>query len=126
MGKILENLALLQQEGDLPFLGLVTAQENHLAKGSTVVMITPSISEGIGSAANELSMRSMHPVVILIDPSTFGGVPGSMVLEANLQSQGIPVIRVSNHENLKSALEREGKPSVSSRMSWWNDGNGAN
>jgi uncharacterized protein (DUF58 family) len=126
MGKILENLALLQPEGDLPFLGLVTAQENHLAKGSTVVMITPSISEGIGLAANELSMRSMHPVVILIDPSTFGGVPGSMVLEANLQSQGIPVIRVSNHENLKSALEREGKPSVSSRMSWWNDGNGAN
>jgi uncharacterized protein (DUF58 family) len=115
MGKILENLALLQPEGDLPFLGLVTAQENHLAKGSTVVL-----------AANELSLRSMHPVVILIDPSTFGGVTGSMVLEANLQSQGIPVIRVSNHENLKSTLEKAGKPSVSSRMSWWKDSIGEN
>ncbi len=122
MGKILENLALLQPEGDLPLLGLITAQENHLARGSTVIMITPSTSERIGLAANELSMRSLHPVVILIDPSTFGGVPGSIDLEGNLKGQGIPVIRISNHDNLKSALESAGKPAaLSSKMSWWND-----
>jgi hypothetical protein len=120
MGKILENLALLQPGGDLPFLGLITAQENHLARGSTVIMITPSISEGIVLAANELSMRSMHPVVILIDPSTFGGTQGALELEGNLKSQGIPVIRVSNHENLKSVLESSGKPADIASVRWWN------
>ena len=123
MGKILETLALLQPGGDLPFLGLITAQENHLPKGSTVVMITPSTDHGVALAANELALRGMHPVVILIDPSTFDTEKETAVaLEIMLKEQGLPVFRVANRDNLKSVLEGETKAGSRDFTAWWKNG----
>ncbi len=124
MGKILETLALLQPEGELPFLGLITAQENHLPKSSTVVMITPSTEKGVALAANELALRGMHPVVILIDPASFGlEQDGSKELEILLEEQGINVFRVSNRDNIKTVLEGATKGNIEKFDNWWKDGN---
>jgi uncharacterized protein (DUF58 family) len=121
MGKIMETLALLQSEGDLPMLGLVAAQGNHLPKGSTVVMITPSTDDGVALAANGLVQRGMHPVVILVDPSTFGGDTGSEGLEQLLKDQGITSIRVSNGGNIKAILEGASRRSFQAAGAWWKE-----
>jgi uncharacterized protein (DUF58 family) len=121
MGKILETLALLQPEGSLPLLGLVSSQVNQLPRGSTVIMITPSTQNTVVFAANELAQRGMRPIVVLIDAASFGGVKGSEELQIALMNQGITTYRICNNDNIKLILE--GGPSEAGAMiyQYWNE-----
>lgn len=119
LGKILENLALLQAEGTLPLLGVVAAQAAHIPRGSTVVLITPSGSSSILLAASELQQRGTYPVVVLIDNSTFGGRGGSDYLQASLEGRGIPTFKVANKANLQKALEGGNASQNSVYPNWW-------
>ncbi|MGE5224602.1 MAG: DUF58 domain-containing protein, partial [Omnitrophica WOR_2 bacterium] len=42
LGKILEDLAVLRAQGNLPLQGLVEAQAKHIPRGSTVILISPT------------------------------------------------------------------------------------
>ncbi len=119
MGKILESLALLRAEGNLPLLGLVTVQAVNMPRGSTVVLVTSSTDKGVILAADELVQRRMQPVVVLIDPATFGGRSGSEEIESTLSAQGIPVIRVCNRDNIKLVLEGRSWASGQEDQAWW-------
>ncbi len=57
LGKILETLAVLRMEGDMPLWGLLSAQLGHLARGSTVILITPSSDEKIMTVVMDLVQR---------------------------------------------------------------------
>lgn len=72
LGKILEALAMLQPEVDLPLHAMVEAQARYLPRGSTVVTITPSGSEGVYLTADILRRRGLRPVMVLIDAASFG------------------------------------------------------
>lgn len=104
LGKILESLALLRAEGKLPLLGLVEAQARNLPKGSTVVLITPSTANEVILAAELLSRRGMHPIVVLIDASSFGGPPGSESLAEQLGLMRLSVCRVRQGDDLSAVL----------------------
>jgi len=104
LGKILEGLALLQAEGNLPIQGLVEAQARHLPRGSTVVLITPSTSEAVFKTADILLRRGMRPVSVLVEAVSFGGHFGVDHLEASLEALGIPVCKVSNGDDLGNSL----------------------
>jgi uncharacterized protein (DUF58 family) len=58
LGKILEALALLRSEGDLPISALATAEAQHLPRGSTVILITPSVQEEL-AAGGRLARRRL-------------------------------------------------------------------
>jgi uncharacterized protein (DUF58 family) len=105
MGKILETLALLEPEGTLPLLGLVASQVSQLPRGSTVILITPSTQNTVVFAANELAQRGLRPVVVLIDPASFGGVKGADELQGVLMNQGINTFRIAFNDNIKMILE---------------------
>jgi DNA-directed RNA polymerase subunit K/omega len=49
----------------------------QLARGSTVILITPETNEQILTITMELIHRGLIPVIILIDPSGFGGTQDS-------------------------------------------------
>jgi uncharacterized protein (DUF58 family) len=118
LGKILETLAFMDGEGGLPLAGLTSAQASYLPRGSTVVLVTPAAGEHLLVAIEDLEKRSMHPVVILINAITFGGMKGTDRLAAELAVRKIPVLIVSNHEDLKSALQvGSGNPLFS--VAWW-------
>ena len=72
LGKILETLAYIQPEGKLPLMGLIEGQANQITRGSTVVLITALSSDSILVAVDSLLRRDLKPVVVLVDPSTFG------------------------------------------------------
>ena len=86
-------------------------------------MITPSTDKGVALVANELVQRGMHPVTILIDPSSFGADRKSTDLEQLLKEQGISTVRVSKDDNFKAILEGAGKASLPESAFWWKDGN---
>lgn len=80
------------------------AQARHLPRGSTVVLITPSTSENTVKAADLLLRRGLRPVGVLLDPSTFGGYFSSDPIITSLQFLGIPVVKISNGDDLGVAL----------------------
>lgn len=104
LGKILEALALLRAEGDLSLLALIMAQARHLPRGSTVVLVTPDVTNDVVIATDHLLRRSLRPVIVLIDARTFGGRLGTESLSASMRAMGVEVRRVANGVPLETSL----------------------
>jgi len=108
LGKIMEALALLRSEGDLPIAALATAQAQHLPRGSTVILITPSVQEEVALAVDVLLRRGLRPVVVLLDAASFGGPSGTADLAAAITALNVPVCQVTNGVDLAMALGMAG------------------
>lgn len=102
--KMLEALALVRADGDLPFSALLGVQARHLPRGSTVVLITPSIRQEVALAADQMARRGLRPVGVLLDAASFGGPPGTEELMRALQALHLPVLRVAYGADLAVAL----------------------
>jgi uncharacterized protein (DUF58 family) len=107
LGKILELLAPLHTEGALPISALVTAHAQHMPRGSTVIIVTPSVQEELALAADLLLQRGLRPVIVLIDAATFGGRSGTDDLADAIAALGVPVCQVKNGDDLDTALSVE-------------------
>jgi uncharacterized protein (DUF58 family) len=104
LAKILESLALLRAEGTLPLWSLIDIQAQHLARGSTIVMITHSVEEEIILITDFLSRRGLRPVVVLIDAASFNGPAGTEEIAEGLRLMKIPMRVVRNGDELGKAL----------------------
>jgi uncharacterized protein (DUF58 family) len=102
--KILESLALLRAEGSLPIWGLVDIQAQHLARGSTIVIVTHSVEQEVVLAAELLTRRGLRPVVVLIDAGSFNGPEGTDEVAEGLKYMKIPLRIVRRDADLSNAL----------------------
>jgi uncharacterized protein (DUF58 family) len=107
LGKILEALAMLRAEGEMPLRGLVETQARHLPRGSTAILITPSVSNETVLVVDYLSRRGLRPVAVLLDAATFGGEPGTPAVIEQIRLLGLPARRVANGDDLSQALSVE-------------------
>jgi hypothetical protein len=104
LGKILESLALLRAEGTLPVWGLVEIQAQHLARGSTIILVTHSVEQEVVIATDFLTRRGLRPIVVLIDAASFNGPAGSEELALALRSMRVPIRVVRRDADLSDAL----------------------
>ncbi|MCP4535559.1 MAG: DUF58 domain-containing protein [Chloroflexi bacterium] len=104
LGKILESMALLRAHGKISIAALVMAQARHLPRGSTVIVITPSVKEKVAVAADQLLRLGLRPIVVLLDAASFGGSPGTDELAMTIAGLGVSVRRVMNDTDLETAL----------------------
>lgn len=102
--KILEALALWKADGDLPLLGVIEAQAQHLPRGSTVVLITSSINQEIALAVDYLARRGLRPISVLLNTESFGGVKGTHALAERLKILNVITREISNGDSLEAAL----------------------
>ena len=102
--KILETLSFVKANGQLSIAALVSAQSSQLPQGSTVVLITPTVSDDLLHAVNHLQMRYLRPLVILLDSKTFGGFPGTDELVNSLHERRIPVTVIRYGDILSGKL----------------------
>jgi uncharacterized protein (DUF58 family) len=102
--KIMETLAFLQPEGEMPLQGLVDMQAKQLPLGSGVILVTPSTHPGLLLAAESLQRRSLRPVVTLLEPETFGGSGQSETVAAGLLKRNVPLCRVRFGDDLSLKL----------------------
>ncbi len=70
LNKVLETLALVRV-GEEPIGALLRAQAPALARGSTVVVITPERSETLFLSLDMLRRRSLNPVLVWLDAASF-------------------------------------------------------
>jgi uncharacterized protein (DUF58 family) len=104
LGKILEALSLLKMEGDSPLRGLVETQAKHITRGSTVVVITSSVSEDTVLIFDHLQRRGLRPIAVLADAFSFGGPDGSARIAGQLRGMGIPVRTLACDQDLAVSL----------------------
>ena len=107
LAKVLERLAFVQADGQLPLMGLVETQANQIARGSTVIIITTATGEGVELVVDVLLRRDLRPVMVLIDPYSFGS--GISILETaeRIKAYGIPVKVIRKGDPLRLVLENE-------------------
>lgn len=105
LNKILENLTFLKSDGDLPLPALVESQAPNLPRASTVVLITSSTDNSIDIAIDYLIMKNLRPVVVFIDPQSFGANIEASDIDYRIRRRNIPVVKVHRDQDLKQALE---------------------
>ncbi len=104
-GKILETLAFLQPDGQLPLHGLVSTQSKLLPIGSSVMLVTSSTRPDVILAAEDAQGRNLRPMVILLRAETFGGQESSEPLLAGLAARNIPVCPIECGMDIGKQLE---------------------
>lgn len=107
LAKILETLAFVQADGELPILGLIEGQARQIPRGSTVVLVTSINSDMIVLAVDVLLRRDLRPILVFIDPQSFGSAQGVDRLAEQVRQYGTPTAIVHKGDNLKLALESE-------------------
>lgn len=105
LGKILETCAFIKPAGKVPLLGIIEGQANQIVRGSTVVLVTASSSENLVLAVDILLRRDLRPIVILIDPGSFGAAVDSLSLAERIRQYGVPVSLIRKDDPLQTALE---------------------
>lgn len=105
VGKLLERLAFLQPDGEIPVLGLVLMQAKLLPLGAGVILITPSARPELLLAVEDLQRRSLRPVVVLLKAETFGGgAQDTEAILAALLAMNAPVCPVEYGDDLTEKL----------------------
>ena len=102
--KILEALALLEARGRMTIGSLVEVQARLLPRGSSAVLITPSVRPEILLAAEDLQRRKLRPLVVLLMADSFGGAPGGSKLTESLADLDVPVCSIVNGADLSQGL----------------------
>lgn len=105
VGKMMETLAFLQPDGDIPVYGLVTMQAKLLPLGTGVILITPSAGPELLPAVEDLLRRHLRPVIVLLEAETFGGAaPDLEAVSAALLAMNVPVCTLGYGDNLTTQL----------------------
>lgn len=104
--KILETLAFVKADGTLSLAGLVGMQSALLPRGSSMILITPSTRPDLLQSVDELVLRYLYPIVVLLDAQTFGGPSGAAGMLSALRERRVPAITIACDDDLSQALSQ--------------------
>lgn len=102
--KILESLAVVRADGQLPLAELLVAEGRRFGRHDFLTVITPSLDERWVVALAEIAQRHVRVSAVLIEPATFGAAPSSLLTVGGLTAAGIPAHLVKYGEPISSAF----------------------
>jgi uncharacterized protein (DUF58 family) len=105
--KLLETLAVLRAHGDVPLPEMIRAEAQQLARGTSVIIVTPSNDVQWLFAARQMERAGLRVVAVIIDSGTFGGADEAAGMAAQLAGTGTMTYLVKNNEPLEQALSRQ-------------------
>ncbi len=104
--RILETLAVMRAEGEVPLQDMLYAETHLFPRGTTLIVVTPYGREDWSIAARQLSRRGLRVVTILVNPASFSGTRSTETLYHLLRAAGQVVYTVNNGDDLTVALSR--------------------
>jgi uncharacterized protein (DUF58 family) len=105
--KMLEALAMMRAQGDIPLTQVLLTEGERLGRGVTLIAITPSLDRTWVAAARDLARRGVRIVAVVVDPASFGGQGSAQDLIAELQMSRVPAYLVRNGDDLARALSQQ-------------------
>ncbi|WP_322800172.1 DUF58 domain-containing protein [Thermoflexus sp.] len=106
--RLLEGLALLRAHGEIPFHQALQSHALRIARGSILILITPSGDPRWAMAARSLVSHGMRVVAIVLETASFGGPETAPRVLPLLKNAGIPAAVIRAEEPFAFALERLG------------------
>lgn len=102
--KILETLAFVEADGHTSIAALTSMQATQLPQKSTVILITPNIKPEIIQAIDDLLFQNLYPILILLNPQTFGATSGTESIIKSLRERHVPVCEISCDDDIATKL----------------------
>jgi uncharacterized protein (DUF58 family) len=106
MSRVLETLTLSKTEGDRALAGVLMKNARQFDQSASLFVVTSSTTTEWISVLRELRYRSLNIMVVLIDPTSFGGEQSLDEVVMELVSVGIPAYVVHRGDELSYALSR--------------------
>lgn len=103
---ILQTLAIARSMTQYTLAQMLALETPHLARGTTLIIVTPSLDMNWIAEAQVLSRRGIRPVCVLIDPTSFGGTGSVEDARVMLRLAKIPTIVIRNGDDLGAALSQ--------------------
>lgn len=102
--RLLEVLAVLQADGAVPLAQMLVSDGAHLARHTTLIVITPSTDTKWITALRSLRARGVQGIGVFLAAKTFGPAPDWAGTVADLQASGLPAYLVKRGDDLQMAL----------------------
>jgi uncharacterized protein (DUF58 family) len=109
LNRILETLAVLRAQGQVPVQDVLQAEAFLFPRGTTVIVVTPSARPAWVTAVRQIARRGLRIVTVLVNPESFGGQASSESLIPMLQAAGMGIYLVNAGDNLTAVLSQNGK-----------------
>jgi uncharacterized protein (DUF58 family) len=106
MSRVLETLTLSKTEGDDALAGVLVENARQFGRSASLLVVTSSTATEWISVLRELRSRGLNIVVVLVDPTSFGGKQALDEVVMKLVSVGIPAYVVHKGDPLSHALSR--------------------
>ncbi len=105
--KILETLAVLRADGEMPIEQAMQAELHSFPRGTTLIVVTATADDAWATVARQLKRRGLRLVTVLVEPASFGGRKSAEPLASFLEANGLTTYIVRNGDNLSAALSRK-------------------
>jgi uncharacterized protein (DUF58 family) len=104
INRILETLAVLRAAGQVAVEDVLDAESQIFPRGTTVIVISPSVQEPFATIMRQLSRRGLRAVPIVIDPESFGGRQSAVPLANMMQASNLITYLVRCGDDLAGVL----------------------
>lgn len=104
MNKILEGLAVVEGEGNIPFAQLIATDSVRLNRNDTILAISADPNPEWSLALQDSSRRGVNGIAVLVDANTFGTSFDYSPLITNFESSGLSYYRIHRGESFDQAL----------------------
>lgn len=105
--RILESLAMVEAKGANSLSATLKVEGSRIARGASVIIVTPSVEKRTISIAQELMRTGSMPMLLLIDALSFGGRSGSENLVKGARSLGIPVWLIRYGDSIAQSFSQQ-------------------
>ncbi|MDI6857119.1 MAG: DUF58 domain-containing protein [Dehalococcoidia bacterium] len=102
--RILESLAVMKAAGDVPLAELLPKEGKRFGRQTTVLTITPSAQEDWVAVLKAMGERGGRLACVLLEASTFGDAPDSLVVFGALAAADIHTFMIKRSDDLLTAL----------------------
>jgi uncharacterized protein (DUF58 family) len=109
LNRILETLAVLRAQGQVPLADVLHAESHLFPRGTTVIVVTANAEEDWALAARQVARRGLRMVSVLVNPESFGGRRSAVPLASLLQAGGMGAYVVNRGDNLTAILSHNSK-----------------
>lgn len=101
--KILETLAVIRADGEIPLSEIIAAEATQLRRNTTAIIVTPT-DQDFWVAARDVIERGVRVVTVLIERQSFGSPRSNEGLVSQLAVSGMATYLVHEGDDLAVAL----------------------